>query len=163
MAKILWFEFQIMVWLGTLSTENGCKRAKQQIVRYNIVLNNLCLCTFESAAEHFCYHVETCQYVMAIDNVLKLNIHRSDLPCHHWELFLRTHYHIPLSHGSLWSLTAPVTCHFPKFSKTIVSQLYVISFPHSTPAFVAYGGEILLLLCMLSGGTYWFAISIGKG
>lgn len=108
----------------------------------------------------FFYHVETCQYVMATDNVLKLNIHRSDLPCHHWELFLRTHYHIPLSHGSLWSLTAPVTCHF---SKTIVSQLYVISFPHSTPAFVAYGGEILLLLCMLSGGTYWFAISIGKG
>ena len=47
MAKILWFE------LGTsTSRENARERAKQHIIPYNIVLNNLCLCTFESAAEH---------------------------------------------------------------------------------------------------------------
>jgi len=49
----------------------------------------------ESAAEQFCYHVDTCQYLMATDNVLKLITHQSGLPCHHWELFLQTHYHIP--------------------------------------------------------------------
>lgn len=161
MAKILWFEFQIMVWLGTLSTENGCKRAKQQIVQYNIVLNNLCLCTFESAAEHFCYHVETCQYVMATDNVLKLNIHQSDLPCHHWELFLRTHYHIPLSHGSLWSLTAPVTS-LSKIFKDNSKPAICNFLPSLHPSFCCIRwGDIVTFV--LSGGTYWFAISIGKG
>ena len=102
-----------LAWQRFYGLNSGLQQVERMLVRelsnklFRITLSStICAYVPLNLQLNTCYHVDTYQYVMATDNVLKLNIHRSDLPCHHWELFLRTHYHIPLSHRSLWSLTA---------------------------------------------------------